>query len=160
MKCRFSQPPPLFSLPSLQRSLIRTPNLHRTHDITMLNDNKTSLSTSLDKSKAEIRLLHLQPRRGVDEITCTLQLANLDAKNCEYEALSYEWGDPTDASLVIWIDGETVPVRENLWWALWYLRYEERERVVWIDALCINQNDNKERQHQVSCCIATVFFVA
>ena len=37
------------------------------------------------------------------------------------------------------------------------MRYEERERVVWIDALCINQNDNKERQHQVSC-LVTAFF--
>jgi hypothetical protein len=41
-------------------------------------------------SKAGIGLLCLRPRRGVDQIVCTLQLGDLDAEDCEYEALSYE----------------------------------------------------------------------
>jgi hypothetical protein len=36
-----------------------------------------------------------------------------------------------------------------LWWALYYLRDKEAERVLWIDALCIDQNSEGERNHQV-----------
>jgi hypothetical protein len=51
------------------------------------------------------------------------------------------------------IDGEKVGVRENLWWALWHLKDEEVERVVWVDALCINQSHEGERNHQVCDCV-------
>jgi hypothetical protein len=40
-------------------------------------------------------------------------------------------------------------VRENLWWALYYLQDQETEKVLWIDALCIDQNNKEERNHQV-----------
>lgn len=40
-------------------------------------------------------------------------------------------------------------VRENLYWALWHLRHENRTRVLWIDTLCINQEDEKEKNHQI-----------
>jgi hypothetical protein len=97
-----------------------------------------SIFLPLDKSKAEIRLLHLQPRVVAgDEITCTLRLADLDTKDCEYEALSYEWGIATNRIFTVVINEEEVTVRENLWWALWYLRADEGERVIWVDALCI-----------------------
>jgi len=109
-----------------------------------------SIFPPLDKSKAEIRLLHLQPRVVAgDKITCTLRLADLDTKDCEYEALSYEWGLETDTIFTAVINEEEVTIRENLWWALWYLRAEEGERVIWIDALCINQTSELERNHQV-----------
>ena len=109
-----------------------------------------SIFLPLDKSKAEIRLLHLQPRAVAgDEITCTLRLADLDTKDCEYEALSYEWGIATNRIFTVVINEEEVTVMENLWWALWYLRADEGERVIWVDALCINQNSEHEKNHQV-----------
>ncbi|KAH8764113.1 heterokaryon incompatibility protein-domain-containing protein [Hyaloscypha sp. PMI_1271] len=43
-----------------------------------------------------------------------------------------------------------VQIRENLWQALYHLRSEEHELTLWIDALCINQNDLQERGSQVS----------
>jgi hypothetical protein len=87
-----------------------------------------SIFFPLDKSKAEIRLLHLQPRVVArDEITCTLRLADLDTKDCEYEALSYEWGIATNRIFTVVINEEEVTIRENLWWALWYLRADEGE---------------------------------
>jgi hypothetical protein len=56
----------------------------------MAPQNDASILQPLDKSKAEIRLLHLQPRRGDDTITCALYLGDLDDPTCKYEALSYE----------------------------------------------------------------------
>ncbi|KAG4425042.1 hypothetical protein IFR04_001812 [Cadophora malorum] len=40
-------------------------------------------------------------------------------------------------------------VRENLWQALFHLRVKDSNRVLWIDAICINQADEGERNHQV-----------
>jgi hypothetical protein len=65
-----------------------------------------------------------------------------------YEALSYQWG-PENVMRDIEIHGHPWHVRENLYWALSHLRYREGCRLLWIDALCINQMDNVERGHQV-----------
>lgn len=40
--------------------------------------------------------------------------------------------------------------RENLWWALYHLRHTTDVRILWIDAICINQYDITERNHQVA----------
>ncbi|CZR62116.1 uncharacterized protein PAC_12013 [Phialocephala subalpina] len=105
----------------------------------------------LDTSKAQIRLLHLQPPLDSepDAIVCTLSVADPDDDDCKYEALSYEWGDSRSTSLSIMLDGTHFLVRENLWWALWHLRLETEDRILWIDALCINQENGNERNHQV-----------
>jgi len=103
----------------------------------MNSSTNKSIFLPLDKSKAEIRLLHLQPCLGADKITCTLRLSNLDTQDCEYEALSYEWGIATSKIFTVFINEEELTARENLWWALWYLRAEERERVIWTDACAL-----------------------
>jgi hypothetical protein len=64
-----------------------------------------SIFLPLDKSKAEIRLLHLRPRAVArDEITCNIRLADLNTKDCEYEALSYEWSIATNRIFTIVIN--------------------------------------------------------
>lgn len=71
-----------------------------------------------------------------------------------YEALSWRWGDETAGTYAVMIlkNGALYKkkVSETLGLALKYLRYERRERIIWIDALCINQNDHEERSSQVS----------
>jgi hypothetical protein len=87
--------------------------------------NQTFPYAPLNTSKAQIRLIHLQPRLvGGDEIACELWVADLDDGSLSYEALSYEWGSPSDRALLLELDGRTVPVRQNLWWALWHLSGE------------------------------------
>ncbi|KAJ5651559.1 uncharacterized protein N7484_005282 [Penicillium longicatenatum] len=65
-----------------------------------------------------------------------------------YEALSYVWGN-TDKPQTIFIDDQYLSVTLNLHEALLHLRDSVIERVVWIDAICINQGDLKERGEQV-----------
>jgi hypothetical protein len=97
----------------------------------------------------EIRLLELQPARDItDSIICRLVHRNFH-DNPKYEALSYVWGS-TDSPSRIEVNGSVVKVTRNLWHALKYLRLAGAPRVLWIDALCINQNDTTERNHQVS----------
>ncbi|KAF4633092.1 hypothetical protein G7Y89_g5033 [Cudoniella acicularis] len=95
----------------------------------------------------EIRLVHLQPRAISDEIKCSLVTIKLD--DAQYEALSYEWG-PVSPELPLIMNESWIDVRENLWWALHHLQLENETRVLWIDALCINQQDTAERNHQVT----------
>jgi hypothetical protein len=66
----------------------------------------------------------------------------------QYEALSYVWGPIEMKSISL--NGQSCDVRENLFDALVTLRHENQQRTLWVDAICINQDDMKERNHQVS----------
>lgn len=59
----------------------------------------------LDPQKAQIRLLRLQPRRDGEEISCGIEVVDLDdAETIEYNSLSYEWGT-ADATEYILLAG-------------------------------------------------------
>jgi hypothetical protein len=85
-----------------------------------------------------IRLLRLFPAASLDEdIKCELFHTTLDAKNrVGFEALSYTWGDPNSTSPIT-RHGKPHHITKNLDVALRHLRYPERERTLWADALCI-----------------------
>jgi hypothetical protein len=100
-----------------------------------------------DPSQPQIRLLRLHPGSGASIISGNLVRASLDDKPY-YEALSYCWGDAKDQKLVT-IDGKDLSITTNLHIALRYLRNEENERTLWIDAVCVNQKDIAERSKQV-----------
>ncbi|RYP22315.1 hypothetical protein DL767_009072 [Monosporascus sp. MG133] len=101
----------------------------------------------LDCTTREIRLLELEPGRRSATIKARLRHVTLTSRPT-YEALSYTWGSPTDRRPMS-LDGFDVTVTANLSTALQHLRYEDRPRVLWVDALCINQNDKDERREQV-----------
>lgn len=65
-----------------------------------------------------------------------------------YDALSYTWGGTHKTSTVI-VNGEALRVTENLHSALQHLRSENVDRTLWVDAICIDQSNEKERGHQV-----------
>jgi len=69
-------------------------------------------------------------------------------ENPEYEALSYTWGNATSQSKMR-MNGKIVSVTQNLANALSDIRSSDSSRILWVDALCIDQNDLKERNHQV-----------
>lgn len=95
-----------------------------------------------------IRLLKLEPADSMSVpirgsvIKCPLIQAP------KFEALSYVWGD---ASLVmpILLGDCLITVTMNLWSALCRLRSHDTLRILWIDALCIDQGNSKERNSQV-----------
>ncbi|CAO2655716.1 Nn.00g045190.m01.CDS01 [Neocucurbitaria sp. VM-36] len=95
-----------------------------------------------------IRLLQLHPAPWNDPIQCSLVLADLDNDDCQYEAISYAWGDATDLKSII-CDGCNISVTRNLFEALQRFRHDDATRVVWADAICINQRDVEERNRQV-----------
>jgi Heterokaryon incompatibility protein (HET) len=66
----------------------------------------------------------------------------------EYVAVSYAWGD-SQSSQRIFIDGNAFAVRENAFQALSRLRSKDTARIIWIDIICINQNDSEEKSQQI-----------
>ena len=94
----------------------------------------------------EIRLLHLEP--GVtDDVHFTLHPVRLSDNPC-YEAISYCWGDPNDTR-VVYCEGKPLQVTVSLYTGLRRLRCRDAVRVLWADAVCINQNDTLEKNTQV-----------
>jgi len=81
----------------------------------------------LDASKLEIRIITLHPGTQTDQIHCSLIhiITNKGSKPV-YKALSYTWGSPESPKTII-SDGVRIQVRENLWQALYHLRFEDQE---------------------------------
>ncbi|KAF2748669.1 HET-domain-containing protein, partial [Sporormia fimetaria CBS 119925] len=101
-----------------------------------------------DPSVREIRLLHLQPGAWKDPIQGTLDVVSL-SKKPKYQALSYVWGDPTNRKPIS-IDGELFLATQYLFNALQRIRHPWKQLYLWVDAVCINQDDLHERQNQVA----------
>ncbi|KAI0551240.1 heterokaryon incompatibility protein-domain-containing protein [Xylaria curta] len=71
-----------------------------------------------------------------------------------YEAVSYTWGTGQASNpILVTDDTSTAPavltIGSNLSNALTHLRYKNRSRSLWVDAICINQSDETERAAQV-----------
>ncbi|KAF2662627.1 HET-domain-containing protein [Lophiostoma macrostomum CBS 122681] len=97
--------------------------------------------------EGQIRLLRLHPGQSQDVVNTTLLAVDL-AEAPPYEALSYAWGSFQERSSLL-IDGNPVEIHSGLFDAIHTLRSPTSERLIWADAICINQYDMEERNHQV-----------
>lgn len=103
---------------------------------------------TLNSDLQEIRLVVVHPSPNFDsKIECHLIHTTLTS-GTEYEALSYTWGKP-DFTQPILLGGALFRVTTNLEGALKYLRLTGKERILWVDALCIDQQNTDERNEQV-----------
>lgn len=95
-----------------------------------------------------LRILHESD--SSDDIHCTIEEYDRADEECpRYTALSYAWGD-TNTRKPIKLNGKTVLVVMNLYEALLHLRRRVPNMFIWIDALCIDQENPAERGHQVA----------
>lgn len=82
------------------------------------------------------------------------QLDNVE-RDQQYEALSYVWGDHTPQDVLLVTDAIEakptcrLPITANLSSALRHLRHKHQIRSLWVDAICINQDNYPERNAQV-----------
>lgn len=95
-----------------------------------------------------IRVLKLRPGRYDDIIDCSLSLTNIENSKGSYEAISYVWGD-SKHTVDVWCNGLRVSITVSLADALRNFRHPSEPRLLWADALCINQKDDQEKGHQV-----------
>ncbi|KAK5736563.1 hypothetical protein LTR17_007382 [Elasticomyces elasticus] len=113
-------------------------------------------------SAGQFRLLRLFATEKDDAIRCCLQTFTAGSPDCpSYRAVSYTWGPKSSTIKPISISSQGNPLHEeptderrslhsqNLFDLLNQLRSEQSDCWLWIDALCINQDDADERSHQV-----------
>ncbi|KAI1376963.1 heterokaryon incompatibility protein-domain-containing protein [Hypoxylon crocopeplum] len=104
------------------------------------------LTSGDDVPISYIRLVCIKPGSLHHKLDC--ELITEDIATADFEALSYVWGT-TMFPYNIKVNGKDFYVTYNLFSALHELRRPDRNRIVWIDALCINQADDVEKSYQV-----------
>lgn len=118
-----------------------------------------NLYRPLNADKHELRLLEICPSEDNDS------QVQVKIFHCEFEDVqghfmpfSYVWGDPTDTETII-INGIPTKIPNNLALLLQQIRALlpcilaeiswNKPALFWADAICINQDDTEERNHQV-----------
>jgi hypothetical protein len=108
-------------------------------------------------SPRSIRLLRLHPSLDPSApVGLSLFEASLNdflSEECSYEALSYVWGAPI-GSVECTCDGKQLLITPNCNDALQHLRLPNQHRILWVDAICIDQGNSeqsvKERNTQIT----------
>ncbi|CZR67662.1 uncharacterized protein PAC_17561 [Phialocephala subalpina] len=101
----------------------------------------------LNLDRPSIRLLKLLEGNFGDDIQCEL-IDGWIEESIPYDALSYTWGS-TERAATITVDGSIMGVTVNAYEALQQIRSKDESRYLWIDAICIDQENLQERGHQV-----------
>ena len=119
----------------------------------------------------DMRVLELHAGKFEDELNCSLHHCCVDfeypedpktrwtphtlhAISCTigtpvwYTALSYVWGDPALVNTIT-CNGKPFAITKNLELALRHLRHSDVSILLWVDQLCINQDDFQEKSQQV-----------
>lgn len=98
------------------------------------------------------RLFVLKPGDYEDDIDCELTSVTRSEARFKYEALSYAWHDYVprlQKDKQIRCNKKWIEVGDNLCLAMRFLRHGSLPRILWVDQLCINQDDTDERNMQV-----------
>ncbi|KAK8859196.1 HET-domain-containing protein [Apiospora arundinis] len=103
------------------------------------------------RQKSETRILILQPGEFEEPVCGDLVVVDLPPKE-PYEALSYTWADESGDSTpckTMQLSGRPLLITTNCENALRRIRRRFSSRHLWVDAICIDQNNISERGHQV-----------
>ena len=111
-------------------------------------------SSPLSLKGSSIRLLRLLPHGDKNApLRGYLFSYSPESNNAThlYEALSYVWGGSGKPRCILMGQPmHTLPITENLYNALKYLRDSFLDRILWVDSICINQENEREKEHQIS----------
>jgi hypothetical protein len=114
-----------------------------------VQNRRTFTYSPLDPGTTQIRIIELLPANDkAASIEVRIVHTTLDEIPGLYFALSYTWGDPLDTVHIL-ANGDDFKVTRNLESALRYLRLDSKALPIWVDSICINQEDNSERSQQV-----------
>lgn len=106
--------------------------------------------SSLDSGRKEFRVVDVLPGDETHKVHCHLRKVSLlDDPLPAYETVSYTWGDSVGLE-TIRIDEYKTAVPINTAEVLRRFRRPNRLRTLFVDAVCINQNDRHERSGQVT----------
>jgi hypothetical protein len=105
------------------------------------------------EDRHDIRLLHVLPGKPGDVlqckcIRCPLGRGPSESPGPEYTAISYTWGNVNQTEPIL-LNDRKYYTTQNARDVLLHMRSQQTTQVVWIDAICIDQNTIAERNDQV-----------
>jgi hypothetical protein len=123
--------------------------IHQPTQITLTSPKSgTFKHDPLSIDERSIRLITIEPNLSQPDGLIQCSMSHTKLNGVHYTCLSYRWGDPEPRKLIL-INGKEASIQTNLFDFLDTVRATNRD-AIWIDALCINQNDSMEKNHQVS----------
>ena len=132
--------------------VVEVAKLERTPDMPPRYETQlTQLYDSLPLSKASwIRILDVfcDNENPTGPLYGTLRLVDL-RDSPSFTALSYVWGESSPTRDVVWCNSTAVPVTKSCYEAVCALRHIYGAMTIWIDAICINQEDEAEKSVQI-----------
>lgn len=136
----------------------------RTSFYNAVNDGITETSKStqpyeglpLPNSSEWIRLLDIdaplppESESGLARITGRLRTAHIHSAP-SFVSISYVWGPVGPNKRVIELSGQQggVEITENCYQALWHIQQQFGSLTIWVDSICINQQDEHEKEEQI-----------
>ncbi|KAK3177980.1 hypothetical protein OEA41_000112 [Lepraria neglecta] len=121
----------------------------------------------LNEAEKQIRIFRLAPGKAGEPVRGTLSITSINrfqrskgpiyhdcyvkrepSSDINWNALSYVWGSFARNKILI-ISSKTLAITQSLCVTLQYLRDPDKGRFLWIDQICINQEDENERAYQV-----------
>lgn len=115
----------------------------------MAKDNQSYQHTPLDGTQGRIRLLELLPQdTSSSMVWCRIWHSTI---NTTYRCLSYVWGAAGNEETIM-LNGKTFRCCKNLadFLKAASLQYGLTSKALWIDAICIDQQNDIERSQQVA----------
>jgi hypothetical protein len=96
---------------------------------------------AIDKSTDQIRLLALQPKTRFGLVKRNLESRSLDSAG-SFEAISYRWSDHGQPMAIL--VGRQRKIVSNTVYLLLRSLQSDLKRVLWLDSICINQDDKEK----------------
>ncbi|KAI2777377.1 HET-domain-containing protein [Daldinia loculata] len=157
---RHTRPDAKFENTSLEQFSYSTIPLHIQHRNPRANIGEPD--PTVIRVTKPVRLLRILPERVNGLLTCRIRSVDLDtATTLKYDAISYTWRlkaqeetnkRKDETSKIIVCNNTRLLVEENLFNCLTQLEKNGRhyDRDLWVDAICIDQGNDRERNEQVS----------
>jgi hypothetical protein len=115
--------------------------------ISSLGHRKRPLFSHRTLQPIEIRLINIVPGTQQDQLQgVIIHVQSTSAPT--YQALSYVWGTHQQTKELVTPDG-ILPITPSLSKALHNLRRKDQSITLWVDAICINQKDGREKEKQI-----------
>jgi hypothetical protein len=126
----------------METDVPRTEALHNNHQWF------AELQPAHDRAQSWIRVFRLEPGAFGDPIYGRLTVEELNRAK-RFDALSYSCGPPVLGRTITVNNTPGFRITQNLWNALQRVRMQDGERRLWVDAICIDQEDEREKSSQV-----------